>query len=792
MGELKSIMKKRRIINFAIVWMLIVSFTVPAYASETEIIENPAILEEEIENSGQESLETDAMDEQPEMEEAVSEEELALQEGAEDKELPEVSYRVHVQSYGWQDWKNNGEAAGTVGQSKRLEAIELSISHPDYEGGVTYCTHVQSYGWQDWKSSGEMSGTSGQAKRLEAIQIKLTGELAEQFDIYYRVHAQSYSWLGWAKNGECAGTSAYAKRLEAIEIQIVGKDRPAPGDIENHYCAPKLVYKTHVQSYGWQGDRFDGEMSGTSGTSKRLEGITIRLHEPEYSGGISYRTHVQSYGWQDWRSDGQMSGTAGQAKRLEAIQIELTGEISNYYDVYYRVHCQTKGWMSWACNGKSAGTEGFAKRLEAIEIKLVKKDDPNKPDISGQSYVRKYLDSEITFFGYAGGVGDITAPSNGEVLGTTGQRMRLEGMGINLDQSSGEVWDGAIQYRAHCQSYGWTGWVNQGEYAGTKEEEKRMEAIQIRLTGEMSNYYDIYYRVHVQSFGWLGWTKNGGEAGTSGISYRIEAVQIRLAAKNEKGPAMDGISYRTVVNVPAQSGLGLETFGSYKMSDQVRNRLNGAIDNFTGSGSRVGFYMIDLNTGKGVCYNSNSAFYCASAIKGPYVISLNEKVPLSANHSGGMMHSAIKVSDNYAYDYLRSIYGSAPFSDWCNEAGCTGVVTNRYYIDITARQLAQMWTKGYEFFYSGRPNSIFCRELFINTLNSPISSTMSGRYTVYSKAGWIGNGGNQHVQNDGGIVMRSGHPYAVVILSTAYGRLDYMNLLVSAIDAAHEELLTND
>ncbi len=52
MGELKSIMKKRRIINFAIVWMLVVSFTVPAYASETEIIENPAILEEEIENSG--------------------------------------------------------------------------------------------------------------------------------------------------------------------------------------------------------------------------------------------------------------------------------------------------------------------------------------------------------------------------------------------------------------------------------------------------------------------------------------------------------------------------------------------------------------------------------------------------------------------------------------------------------------------------------------------------------------------------------------------------------------------
>ena len=37
--------------------------------------------------------------------------------------------------------------------------------------------------------------------------------------------------------------------------------------------------------------------------------------------------------------------------------------------------------------------------------------------------------------------------------------------------------------------------------------------------------------------------------------------------------------------------------------------------------------------------------------------------------------------------------------------------------------------------------------------------------------------------------MRSSHPYVVVILSTAYGKMSYLNTLVSAIDAAHEELL---
>ena len=38
----------------------------------------------------------------------------------------------------------------------------------------------------------DTSGTSGQSKRLEAIRIKLTDELAENYDIYYRVHAQEF------------------------------------------------------------------------------------------------------------------------------------------------------------------------------------------------------------------------------------------------------------------------------------------------------------------------------------------------------------------------------------------------------------------------------------------------------------------------------------------------------------------------------------------------------------------------------------------------------------------------
>ena len=47
-------------------------------------------------------------------------------------------------------------------------------------------------------------------------------------------------------------------------------------------------------------------------------------------GGVTYRTHVQSYGWQDWKSDGELAGTTGQGKRIEALRVKLTGEVADY------------------------------------------------------------------------------------------------------------------------------------------------------------------------------------------------------------------------------------------------------------------------------------------------------------------------------------------------------------------------------------------------------------------------------------------------------------------------------
>lgn len=149
-----------------------------------------------------------------------------------------IKYSTHVQNIGWQEYVKNGAMAGTSNKGLRLEAIKIKLDNCYYEGGIEYTTHVENIGWLDSVTVNAnekaenvaFSGTSGKSLRLEAIKIKLTGEVAEKFDIYYRVHGQNVGWLDWAKNGEEAGTEGYGFRLEGIEIKLVKKGEAAPGE----------------------------------------------------------------------------------------------------------------------------------------------------------------------------------------------------------------------------------------------------------------------------------------------------------------------------------------------------------------------------------------------------------------------------------------------------------------------------------------------------------------------------------------------------------------------------------
>ena len=172
---------------------------------------------------------------------------------------------------------------------------------------------------------------------------------------------------------ESQGDDACDERaaLEGQAVSSSSKSQNAGKRTNN----PTLRYGVHCQTYGDRAEVKGGAIAGTTGESKRLEAIWIRLGGiPLASGGITYRAHVQGVGWEpSWATNGQRAGTSGQSKRLEAVQVKLTGMMAKKYDVWYRVHTQRYGWLGWTKNGKKAGTEGCALRMEAIQIKLVSK-----------------------------------------------------------------------------------------------------------------------------------------------------------------------------------------------------------------------------------------------------------------------------------------------------------------------------------------------------------------------------------------------------------------------------------
>lgn len=332
---------------------------------------------------------------------------------------------------------------------------------------------------------------------------------------------------------------------------------------------------SHIQTYGDTAGRitymggYPTLVLGTRGQAKRLEEIAVKIqNNTGYSGGITYQAYRQTYEWTDWVSDGQRAGTHGQAKRLEGIRIKLTGELAKHYDVRYRVHIQTYGdQQGWVYNGAYAGTRNLSKRLEELQVQIVPKESKNaSPKEESVSY-RVHRQT----YGW-----EPLDVSDGTVSGTTGQAKRLEGIQISV---SGK-YSGSVKYQTQVQTYGWNGWKSDGLTAGTTGQAKRLEAIQMYLTGEVANYYDIYYRVHAQSYGWMNWAANGQKAGTTGLAKRLEAIQIVLVKKTDKAPGatFNGVTSAVsacYVSLRAESNNVLTALGNHSGGSGTGDTVKG-------------------------------------------------------------------------------------------------------------------------------------------------------------------------------------------------------------------------
>lgn len=121
-----------------------------------------------------------------------------------------IRYQAHVADYGWLDWVDDGETAGTTGQSRRMEAVKI-----DHYKDVYAKAHIQDIGWVDYGkiTKDTVIGTTGQSKQLEDLCLK--------GDFRYRVHMADFGWTPWTNADGIAtlGTVGQNRRLEAIEIE---------------------------------------------------------------------------------------------------------------------------------------------------------------------------------------------------------------------------------------------------------------------------------------------------------------------------------------------------------------------------------------------------------------------------------------------------------------------------------------------------------------------------------------------------------------------------------------------
>lgn len=329
---------------------------------------------------GLEEADVPAADEAPEGSDAPAADDAPEDPGAAEDpdapaadDAPALSYAAHVSYVGWMAPVTDGMQAGTTGQARSIEALDLALAWPGHEGAVEASAHVQDIGWMDWASG--VVGTTGQGRRMEAVCLRLTGELADRYDVWYRVHAANVGWLGWASNGETAGTTGLNWGIEAIEIRLVEKGSAAPVETSPHgayVTTPALSGQAHVSYVGWMQPSGAGAVLGTTGRGLAMEAYRLSVSSG-MSGGITYSAHVSEIGWTVDSANGEGSGTTGRGLAMEAVKIRLTGTLASFYDVWYRAHVENYGWLGWTSNGSAAGTSGIAYRLEALQVVLLPK-----------------------------------------------------------------------------------------------------------------------------------------------------------------------------------------------------------------------------------------------------------------------------------------------------------------------------------------------------------------------------------------------------------------------------------
>lgn len=130
-----------------------------------------------------------------------------------------LRYAAHVADIGWMADVYNDQAAGTVGQSRRMEALRISKVELSSDVSVCYQAHVSGTGWLPEVCNGAVAGTVGQSRQMEAMRVRVV-DPQQRWRVCYQAYGPAYGWGPEVCDNDVAGTIGQSQRMEAVRVRL--------------------------------------------------------------------------------------------------------------------------------------------------------------------------------------------------------------------------------------------------------------------------------------------------------------------------------------------------------------------------------------------------------------------------------------------------------------------------------------------------------------------------------------------------------------------------------------------
>ena len=338
---------------------------------------------------------------------------------------------------------------------------------------------------------------------------------------------------------------------------------------------------------------------------------------------------------------------------------------------------------------------------------------------------------------------------------------------------------------------------------------------------------------------WASDDASSSAAGSAGASVASVEDGSSVDSRSDDGSAavVDAAASPVDTSLAALAALdgsaAISTVG-FDLPDESLAALQAELDTFASYGYGASVALVDVTTGAAIGIDGGTARYSASAIKGPFVLSLAASGAIDADAAVAaatyeddyvrqLVEATVTVSDNDAYATLFETYWSDAIEQWAADASVTAPLSGAEYLDISAIDMARLWTMGYDYLFadggfgsdssadstdsaagaaasdrsSGDAGRAWLADAFSDTLNSSIHMALVGDAdgldaglsgtTVYTKAGWINGEGDLYALNDAGIVRGESGDYILAVMTDACGEYGLLTDLIALLDAIHAE-----